>query len=637
MKANRRLNPRMRLSDMGMEKRLLLVFIIIIILPLSIISLISYNSYSRSIQENTVLYSRNMIGQMMERVDDYIDDMKRISSIPAYIDDIKLNLVRSNEYHEQRRQAVGDEGSQAFPNDFDLQLSIQRGIEGNIAFINNIKRGANSVYIFDEYGNGYYSSKDGAVRLDIADSYALWKDKVAVTHGEAMLFSTQEYRSNLKSNRYAFTVVRKILDRSLNPIGLIAVDANISVIEDQVVELDKVTRGTSLIIDEQGNVIYDSGRKILATNASENPVVLKAEGSSGSFYDTVDSKRQLYIYSTSPQTQWKVIIRIPVKELTKEADVTRNVTLVATLFIIGIALLASIILSFAFTKPMKKMIELMRRVQAGDLSVKFKVKHRDEIGQLGNQFNRMLSRIQHLIEDIYQIESQKKEAEMQALQSQINPHFVYNTLETIRMTAELNDDTDAADMISILGKMLRYSIGGHIHDEVAMREEMDHVVHYVQLLNYRYPSRFKLHLDMPDPLKDYAVIRLLFQPIVENAVYHGLDDLKLKMNIWIEAEMTSGMTRIKIRDDGCGMDHRTLEALNQSLQSKTAPRRMEGSGGIGLRNVHERICLHYGRAYGMKVFSSPGAGTEVVIELPPFPGKPARLASSLDVHGRIGR
>ncbi len=635
MKANRRLNPRLRLSDMSMERRLLLVFIIIIILPLSIISLISYNSYSESIQENTALYSRNMIGQMMERVDDYIEDMKRISSIPAYIDDIKLNLVRSNQYHEQRQQVVGQEDGQAFPNDFDLQLSIQRGIEGNIAFINNIKRGANSVYIFDEYGNGYYSSKDGAVRLDIADSYKRWKDKVASTHGEALLFSTQEYRSNLKSTRYAFTVVRKILDRSLNPIGLIAVDANISVIEDQVVELDKVTRGTSLIIDEQGDVIYDSGRQILATNASRSPVVLKAKGSSGSFYDTVDGKRQLYIYSTSSRTQWKVIIRIPVKELTKEADVTRNVTLVATLFIIGVALLASIILSFAFTKPMKKMIELMRRVQSGDLSVKFKVKHRDEIGQLGNQFNRMLGRIQHLIEDIYQIEGQKKEAEMQALQSQINPHFMYNTLETIRMTAELNDDTDAADMISILGKMLRYSIGGKIHDEVTLREELDHVTHYVQLLNYRYPNRFELHLDLPEVLQHYAIIRLLFQPIVENAVYHGLDDLKLKMNIWIEAESTPRLTRVTIRDDGCGMGAEALEALNQSLQAAAVPHKT-GSGGIGLRNVHERIRLQYGSAYGMKVFSRQGAGTEVVIELPPLLSRTARLGIGPENHGRNG-
>lgn len=230
----------------------------------------------------------------------------------------------------------------------------------------------------------------------------------------------------------------------------------------------------------------------------------------------------------------------------------------------------------------------------------------------------MLSRIQQLIEDIYQIESQKKEAEMQALQSQINPHFVYNTLETIRMTAELNDDADAADMISILGKILRYSIGGNIHDQVPLREEIEHVVHYIQLLNYRYPSRFDLHLDIPEPLMRYHMIRLLFQPIVENAVYHGLDDMKLKMNIWIEAEMTSRLTRITIRDDGCGMDDKALEALHQSLQAAAAPRR-EGQGGIGLRNVHERIRLQYGNAYGMKVLSRQGAGTEVVIELPPLP------------------
>ncbi|WP_239712396.1 hypothetical protein [Paenibacillus sp. 19GGS1-52] len=154
------------IADMSMERKLLLVFLIIITLPLSFISVITYKSYSGSIQGNTIAYSEKLIDQMMDGIDDYIEDMKRISSMPAYVNDIKQNLIRSNHYYEQKSVMDGSEGSASLsPSDFDLLLSIQRGIEGNISFINNIKSGANSVYIFDGYGNGYYSAKDGGYAL----------------------------------------------------------------------------------------------------------------------------------------------------------------------------------------------------------------------------------------------------------------------------------------------------------------------------------------------------------------------------------------------------------------------------------------------------------------------------------------
>jgi hypothetical protein len=206
------------IGDMSMERKLLLVFLIIITLPLTFISVFTYKSYSESILGNTITYSEKLIDQMMDGVDDYIEDMKRISSMPAYVNDIKQNLIRSNHYHEQKEIMGGQSGSATLlPGDFDLLLSIQRGIEGNISFINNIKRGANTVYIFDAYGNGYYSAKDGGVRLDLDQSYNYWSQQTKDSTGEALLFGTQSFTSNLQSTRYAFTVVRKIVDGLLNP------------------------------------------------------------------------------------------------------------------------------------------------------------------------------------------------------------------------------------------------------------------------------------------------------------------------------------------------------------------------------------------------------------------------------------
>lgn len=185
MKGKRKYNWWSFIGDMSMERKLLLVFLIIITLPLSFISVISFKSYSKSIEYNTIAYSEKLIDQMMDGIDDYIEDMKRISSMPAYVNDIKQNPLRSNRYYEQKQGMAGETDSSSIaPGDFDLLLSIQRGIEGNISFINNIKRGTNSVYIFDGYGNGYYSAKDGGVRLDLKQSYKFWSEQAKYSSGK---------------------------------------------------------------------------------------------------------------------------------------------------------------------------------------------------------------------------------------------------------------------------------------------------------------------------------------------------------------------------------------------------------------------------------------------------------------------
>lgn len=609
-------------GGMRMERKLSLVFLLLITVPLSFIGYISYSNYSRSIEVKTIVYSTKMLENMMVRVDDYIEDMVRISSIPSYQDDIKQNLISSNTYYEQR-QSSGGENVNPMPDDFNLMLLIQRGIEGNISFINTIKRGANSVYIFDQYGNGYYSTAGGGIRLNVKESYENWLDQVKTSGGEARLFSTEKYTSNLQSERYAFTVVRKIIDKQLRPIGMIAVDANISVIEDQMSELDKLTHGKSVIIDELGNVVYDSDKERMGTNIKDDPAVAQATGMKSSFYLESEGVNRLYIYTTSPNTNWKVITSIPDSEITKDAVVIRNVTWIATIITIIVALIISFLFSIALTNPLRKMMRLMKNVQEGDFNVQFPVKYRDEVGQLGKQFNRMIVRIDHLIQDIYIMETKKKEAELHALQSQINPHFMYNTLESIRMAAELNDDHIAADMIAILGKLLRYSISD-LHEEVTLADEVSHMHNYVEMLNYRYPNRFRLETNFGDEPLNYPIIKLVLQPIVENAIYHGMDDMKPVMQIDLISKPTPQALLLIIKDDGVGMDEATLHRLNRSLAGlEEATGSALKTGGIGLKNVNERIKLHYGNAYGLRVISHPNQGTEVILQLPLDVGREA--------------
>ncbi|MFB9329156.1 sensor histidine kinase [Paenibacillus aurantiacus] len=599
-----------RIIEMRMERKLLLVFLLLVTMPLTFISYFSYVNYAESTQRTAIRYSTNMLEGMMGRVDDYIEDMVNMTSVPAYQDDIKFNLSRSNAYYAQRKQ-IGDNGNAAAAPAFDQLLQIQRGIQGNVSFINNIKRGATSVYIFDLYGNAYSQAQSGGLRQNLADSYRAWESAASESGGEAVLIGTRKYVSTLNSEKYAFTVVRKIIDKALQPIGLIAVDADMTVIQDQIKTLDNVTQGQTVIVDKQGRIIYSADRSQMAADIAGDPMFASAAGDRGSFYGELAGERQLFIYMTSPNTEWKAIAAIPERALTKDSRVIRNVTLAATLATVALALLISTLVSFALTKPLRKMMQLMRTVQDGDFRAKFQVRYGDEIGQLGRQYNRMIARIEELIQDIFRSENRRREAEMHALQSQINPHFMYNTLETIRMAAELNDDVDAADMIQLLGKQLRYSIS-NVNEEVTLERELLHVSHYVQLLNRRYPNRFRLQTRIPPELLAYPMAKLLLQPLVENATLHGLDDAKPFMALDIEVRQKERYVEITVMDDGLGMEQETLERLRDKL-TRGAPEREEG---IGLINVNERIKLHWGQAYGIAIESEAGLFTAVTMRLP---------------------
>src|SRR5690606_25229345 len=210
--------------------------------------------------------------------------------------------------------------------------------------------------------------------------------------------------------------------------------------------------------------------------------------SKGSFYHTDEQGERIVIYDRSASTGWKVVIAVPVEHLTADAARNRNFTLFSALGIMGFALIMSIVLSFAITRPLRSLMQLMKHVQTGNLDVVFPVRRRDEVGLLGFHFNRMIGRVRDLINDNYHMQLRRKEAELLALQSQINPHFLHNTLESIRMTAEVDDNPEVADMIHLLGKLLRYSVNTrgelvHLHDELS------HLDTFMRIIEYRYPNR----------------------------------------------------------------------------------------------------------------------------------------------------
>ncbi|WP_438444041.1 cache domain-containing sensor histidine kinase [Gorillibacterium sp. sgz5001074] len=579
-----------KFADASMKKKLIVVFVFLITLPLTLTGAISYQSYSRSLQETATTYALGTTSELLDKLDGYIMDIKRISALPLFMQEMQVKL---------------NEPGQSFDKLKTVELSILS--------INNIKQEPSNVYIIDNFNELYYNLKTDGVRQDIREKIPYFRQLAKEADGLPVLLPVQEVEYSSGKKDYVFSVVREIRDSaSITPIGIIVFDTSVTVMAKTVQELDAITKGKSMILDQEGHVVYDSDRAYITQSVEKREFASRMTGAQGSFEVELDGQAYICTYTTSSKSDWKMVAFVPVKEVTAKAKLNRNVTILVTIAITGFALLVSIVISHFLTKPLSKMSKIMKQVQGGNLNVRLHVRYADEVGLLGKHFNQMIGRIEELIGEVTDSRLLKKEAEMRALQSQINPHFIYNTLETIRMMAELNDDDRVAAMTYNLGQMLRYSLTKG-HEIGTVESELEHLEHYLYLQNMRFSGKFHLKVDVPKELMQLPMLKLVLQPIVENAIYHGHEKHGGSGEICVSAYHLGTDTFFVLTDDGVGMSREMVDKLNDRFEKITYE---PGTGrGIGLANVNERIKLHYGKEYGLHVESQLGKGTKVMMKL----------------------
>ena len=283
-------------------------------------------------------------------------------------------------------------------------------------------------------------------------------------------------------------------------------------------------------------------------------------------------------------------------------------------FLLLMMLALTFLSSRHLSRPIQALLEQMKKVQAGDLTARVPVTGDDEISELGRGFNHMVQDLDTHIQKSYVASIRQKEAELDALRMQIHPHFLYNTLEVIRMSSVGHNDPETAQMTLSLVHQLQYVIGDS-REQVPLHKELDIVRDYISLVSLRY-GLISLTLDIPDVLAGCSILKMTLQPIVENAVQHGLRPLG-GGQISISAAQESDVLRLVVMDNGCGMSPDQLRALQAQLESDSLPEMKEdGLRSIGTKNVHDRIRLACGPRYGLEIESQEDIGTAVVIRLP---------------------
>jgi two-component system sensor histidine kinase YesM len=395
----------------------------------------------------------------------------------------------------------------------------------------------------------------------------------------------------------------------LDPFTLLQLD------HDFVLARDKY--GMSVIIsNRQGEIVYHS-------DAASGRLSWKQVLESGDNYlkDNIDNDLIILSGSTA-QGNLFIKTEIPRSKLLQKINQIKGMTVIVILLSCLIITLISFGLSFTITRPIKALRRSMKQAETGHYVPIEKEQAGDEIGSLVHSYNKMILTIRTLIEDVYLAEIKQRQAKFIALQNQINPHMLYNTLESIRMKALVKDDEETANMIKILARMFRLALGkeGRHH---SVKHELEYTANYVQLQNIRYDNMFQLNNRVPEEMLHCQIIPLVIQPIVENSISHGFLDYSRPMHIEIEGVWTEeGGILIRITDDGGGMSLEKYEELLATLEDAESDKYKLGeseepkSQGLGLKNIAERIKLHYGDRYYLKIHPGVNRGTVVEILIP---------------------
>ncbi|MFC5647696.1 sensor histidine kinase [Paenibacillus solisilvae] len=367
------------------------------------------------------------------------------------------------------------------------------------------------------------------------------------------------------------------------------------------------------VVNTDGTVLSDSSGKWVGTSINQMPYFDGDIQSPSQIGGKIDTSKWVFAHVESAITGWHILVVQPRSELLKQLN---RITWV-TVCIVFLTLVLSVFVSFAVSgviiDPMRKILTSMKKFQKGNFSEQVDLEGQDEIGQLGAGYNIMVQRIRELVDDVYSFELKQKQAELKVLQSQINPHFLYNTLNTIAWTAQKNGDRQVGDMIYALSGIFKLSLNQG-KDIINLQQEFKLLEHYLFLQKMRSPNKLAYELNLSPELEDYAVPKLLLQPLVENAVVHGIEPLTDELGfIEVNASITSGSITIEITDNGIGITAEKLEELLQiSREGKPPP----GSEGFAIANICKRIRIYYGESAAFNIQSIPGSGTRVLLVLP---------------------
>lgn len=568
------------------------IFATVAVLVLSavvIVTDVSMKFTNTSIFENSSEYTHTIIQQMNQNIDSYIDYMENIAYLISSNEDVQDYLFD---------EKIDNEGRYRILNQLQTILDSRSDIR-NVGIISK---------------NGRMLINDGSksVNQDLDLNTQEWYATALEKPNGPILTSSHVQHIISGERPWVITLSRGIRDRSGSgeKEGVFFIDLNYSAISELCDQSTVGTKGYAFILDAKGNIVYHPQQQQLYNELQTENISLIMDTDEDTVLTGTGNDGKLYSISRSEKTGWTVVDCTNVKELLSKSRQAQSVYVLTAIILVIVALLFSRFMARSITLPIQKLRDSMKKVQEGDFSVSdVVVDSKNEIGSLTKSFDVMTHRIHELMEQNVHEQEEKRKSELKALQSQINPHFLYNTLDSIIWMAEGKKNEEVVLMTASLARLLRQSISNE--DEVVpIANEVEYARGYLTIQKMRYKDKLEFQIEVDSSILYIPLIKLVLQPIIENAIYHGLKYKESKGLLIVKGFMKDGNAVLQVIDDGVGMDEETLAHIYDKHKVNYH------SNGVGVYNVQKRLKLYYGEDYGITYTSELGKGTTATITIP---------------------
>ncbi len=581
-------------DNLNITMKLILVFSLVSIVPLLVMSSVLYRisvvSLEEAMEETAAMFSSQITSDMDGVIDDY-DALTR---------SLLVNHDLMNHLDTELPISKRIENQQFYRETVLKMMTMESGMQSVI-----IMNEKGEYYQYDRYGRSLHyeelleqdwlireQEKEGVLFLTALHDcpyYDKNQDQILVTFGRRVYGS---------DGRYAGMI---LID--LSPSSMIQL-SSLFLLERNQYNI-KIN-----ISDETGGLIYDS------------------DLSSGRIHYSEIDEEELLFYEKNPADY--VVIRgetqqlgiqvntvIPRSSMYLRVGFIRRVTAVLAAVLIAVIVAASVLFTRRITYLIRKLQSSMKRLECGHYERIEEQAGKDEIGSLVESYNHMVGQMEELLEEVYQAGVRQKNAQFLALRAQINPHFLFNTLESIRIKAILNGDDEVADMVKLLARLFRSALEGD-RKNYTVEDELENIRAYVRLQNIRFDQVITMEEEIDPRLQGARIPSILFQPVIENSFKYASRESNVPIRIRIEGRLSEGRQMVfTIRDDGPGMTPERLAAVRDSIAQQTdAAQEQEGAHSIGLRNIAERLRLRYGEEGSLRILSGDDAGTVVEIRVP---------------------
>lgn len=585
-----------RTNNMRLKSKLMLSFILVVFIPVLIVGIFLTAQYRANVLKQATQQTMNNVDKIKSRTSDILRMPIEISN-NLLIDKRLIRIVSTN--YESTFDVV-----KAFWDYEDFKINTH-----NYKEIHNIRFYTTNPTILN---NWEFLQPDQTVK----DSF--WYKEAMDIRKEAI--NWYYVKDETKGNQPYLSLIRRIDFTGYGASGILVIDVD----QDELNSIVRQEPFDTMIFDERGYIITAKNPEWIGLNISDVDFAKELQEKPTGIYDMLyeGKNSKVVIDELKPENSrngFKIVSVFTIESITGEAERISKLGFTIIIVSLVLAVVLIYITSSFLTRRLLLLNKVLNKVAMGDLNVISHVEGNDEIGLLSRQFNNMVVSIRGLMDEVAeshemksQMELRQREIKLKMMASQINPHFLFNALESIRMKAHVKGEKEISNIVKLLGKLMRRSIeiGGR---KIQMKEELEIVRYYLEIQKFRYgDDRLTFELDMDEYGQHVEIPPLIVQPLVENAVVHGLEDVESGGFVRVVTKLKKDSLYVEVSDNGVGITPEKKRDIQLALQDME-----EGEGyRIGLRNVHQRLVLSYGDSVGLKIESEPGSGTKVSFELP---------------------